>query len=139
MGRSQNPRGRPRRPKTPATGVFADSKFDVMFLEEMHRQVSVREGGTIERTPFMRAAIRAIGLKTGKGDVKAYTTVTARHAAIERRRDAEREEALRVFTEYSEQATLEFTRRKRERTSGRRLFLMPDDIDIDPKDRCHRF
>jgi hypothetical protein len=69
--------------------------------------------------------------------VKAYATVTARHAAIERRRDAEREETLRVFTEYSEQATLELTRRKRERTSGRRLFLMPDDIDIDPKDRCH--
>jgi hypothetical protein len=46
--------------------VFSGTaKCDVMFLEEMYRQVSVREGGTIERTPLMRAAIRAIGLKTG--------------------------------------------------------------------------
>jgi hypothetical protein len=67
-GRSGNPRGRPRRPKTAAAGVFGDSEFDAMFLEEMDRQVVVREGETIERTPLMRAATRAIGLKAAKGD-----------------------------------------------------------------------
>jgi hypothetical protein len=37
-GRSGNPRGRPRRPKTAAAGVFGESKFDAMILEEMDRQ-----------------------------------------------------------------------------------------------------
>ena len=76
-GRSGNPRGRPRRPKTIASSAFGDSEFDAMILEEMNRQVSVREGETIERTPLMRAATRAIGLKAAKGDVKAYAAVTA--------------------------------------------------------------
>lgn len=67
-GRSGNPGGRPPRPKTAGAGVFGDSEFDAMFLEEMDRQVSVREGETIERTPLMRAATRAIGLKAAKGD-----------------------------------------------------------------------
>ena len=97
-----------------AASVFGDSEFDAMILEEMDRQVSVREGETIEKTSLMRAATRAIGLKAAKGDVKAYAAVTAKRAAIENRRRAEREEMLRVVMEYKEQATLELMRRKRE-------------------------
>jgi Family of unknown function (DUF5681) len=40
-GRSGNPRGRPRRPKTP--GVCGNSEFDAIILEEMGRLVSIRE------------------------------------------------------------------------------------------------
>ena len=123
-GRSGNPRGRPRRPKTVAAGVFGDSEFDAMVLEEMDRQVSVREGETVEKTSLMRAATRAIGLKAAKGDVKAYTAVTAKLAAIENRRRAEREEMLRVVMEYKEQATLELMRRKREGRPDPRSFLI---------------
>jgi Family of unknown function (DUF5681) len=130
-GRSGNPRGRPRRPKTP--GVCGDSEFDAMILEEMDRLVSIREGETIERTSLMRAATRAIGLKAAKGDVKAYTAVSAKRAAIENRMRAEREETLRIVMEYKEQATWELMRRKRERTSGPEILPHPDDIDINPK------
>jgi hypothetical protein len=79
-GRSGNLRGRPRRPKTAAAGVFGESKFDAMILEEMERLVSIREGETIEKTSLMRAATRAIGLKAAKGHVKAYTAVSAQQA-----------------------------------------------------------
>lgn len=130
-GRSGNPRGRPPRPRTPS--VCGDSEFDAMILEEMDRQVSVREGETVEKTSLMRAATRAIGLKAAKGDVKAYTAVTAKRAAIENRRRAEREEILTVVMEYKEQATLELMRRKRGGISGPEIIPHPDDIDIDPK------
>ena len=50
-GRSGNPRGRPRRPKTAAAGVFGDSEFDEMIVEEMDRLVSVREGETVAKHP----------------------------------------------------------------------------------------
>jgi hypothetical protein len=132
-GRSGNPRGRPRRPKTATAGVFGDSEFDAMFLEEMDRQVSVREGETIEKTTLMRAATRAIGLKAAKGDVKAYAAVTAKRTAIEERRRAELEEMLRTVLEYKEQATIELMRRKRERRSRPEIIPHPDDIDVDPK------
>ena len=112
-GQSGNPRGRPRRPKTVAAGCFGDSEFDVMFLEEAARLVSVREGETIEKTPIMRAAIRAIWLKAAKGEEKAYTAVSAKHAAIENGRRAEQEEMLRKMVEYKQQKTLELMRRER--------------------------
>ena len=121
-GRSGNPRGRPPRPRTPS--VCGDSEFDAMILEEMDRQVSVREGETVEKTSLMRAATRAIGLKAAKGDVKAYTAVTAKRAAIENRRRAEREEILTVVMEYKEQATLELMRRKRGGHPDPRSFLI---------------
>jgi hypothetical protein len=132
-GRSGNPRGRPRRPKTAAAGVFPESEYDAMIVEEMDRLVSIREGETIEKTSLMRAATRAIGLKAAKGDVKAYAAVTAKRAAIENRMRAQREELLRAVTEYQQQAKLELMRRKREGTSGPEIIPHPDDIDIDPK------
>jgi hypothetical protein len=132
-GRSGNPRGRPRRPKMVAVSVFGGNEFDTMVLEEMDRPVAIREGETIERTPLMRAATRAILLKAAKGDVKAYAAVSAKRAAIENRKRAEREENLRIVIEYKEEATRELRRRKRERTSGPEIIPHPDDIDIDPR------
>jgi len=85
-GRSGNPRGRPRRPKTVSASVFGDSEFDTMLLEETDRPVSVREGETIEKTSLLRAAIRALGLKAAKGDVKACAVVTAKRVAVRRQR-----------------------------------------------------
>jgi hypothetical protein len=131
-GRSGNPRGRPRRPKTVAMSVFGDNEFDTMVLEEMNRLVSIREGETIEKTSLMRAATRAIGLKAAKGDVKAYTAVSAKLAAVENRRRAEREETLRIAMEYKEQTTKELMRRKRKGASEPEIIPHPDDIDIDP-------
>jgi hypothetical protein len=66
-GRSGNPRGRPRLPKTVAVSVFGDNEFDTMLIEEMDRPVSIREGETVEKTSLMRAATRAIGVESGKG------------------------------------------------------------------------
>ena len=113
--------------------VFGDNEFDAMLVEEMDRLVSIREGETVEKTSLMRAATRAIGLKAAKGDVKAYAAVSAKLAAIENRRRAEREETLRTVMEYKEQATQELMRRKREGASGPEIIPHPDDIDIDPK------
>jgi len=132
-GRSGNPRGRPRRPKTIEATGFGYSEFDTMFLEEMDRQVSVREGESIERTGLMRAATRAIGLKAAKGDVKAFAAVVAKRTTIENRRRAELEEMLRMVMEYKEQATLELARRNRQLVSGPEIIPHPDDIDINPK------
>lgn len=132
-GQSGNPRGRPPRPKTIAVSVFGDNEFETVVLEEMGRLVSVREGETIEKTSLMRAAIRAIGLKAAKGDVKAYAAMSAKLAAIENRKRAGQEELLREVMEYKKEAAQELMRRKRERTSGPEIIPHPDDIDIDPK------
>ena len=138
-GRSGNPRGRPRRPKTVAVSVSCDNEFDTMIREEMDRLVSIREGETIEKTSLLRAATRALGLKAAKGDVKAYAVVTARRVAIENRRQAEQEELLRAVAEYKQQATQELTRRKRNEVFGPEIIPHPDDIDIDPTIGAVRF
>ena len=85
-GRSGNPRGRPLRPKTVAVSVSCDNEFDTMIREEMDRLVSIREGETIEKTSLLRAAIRALGLKAAKGDVKACAVVAAKRVAVRRQR-----------------------------------------------------
>jgi hypothetical protein len=128
-GRSGNPRGRP--PKKTAPGIGGHSEFDALFLEEMNRQVAVREGETVERTSVMRAAVRAIALKAAKGDVKAYSALAARRDAIEDRRQAYQQETLRVVLEYDEVARLELMRRKRKGVSGPEIIPHPDDINID--------
>jgi hypothetical protein len=58
--------------------------------------------------------------------------VTSKCAAIEKRRQVEREELLRLAVEYKEQATLELMRRKQTRVSGPEIIPHPDDIDFDP-------
>jgi hypothetical protein len=116
-----------------APGIGGDSEFDAMVLQELDRKVAVREGETVERTSVMRAAVRAIAFKAAKGDVKAYTALTAKRDAIEDRRRAQQEETLRVVLEYIEEATLELMRRKREGVSGPEIIPHPDDIEIDPK------
>jgi hypothetical protein len=130
-GRSGNPRGRPRRPKAAALGTFGDSEFDAMFLEEMKRQVTVREGESLEKTSLERAATRAIGLKAAKGDVKAYKAVIDKRGAIDNRREAQWEELLKMVFEYKNEATLELMRQKRERRLEPEIIPHPDDIDID--------
>jgi hypothetical protein len=132
-GRSGNPSGRPRRTRKTAPGVGGDSEFDAMILEELDRQVAVREGETVERTSVMRAAVRAIALKAARGDVKAYTALAAKRDAIEDRRRVEQRETAQAVLEYVEEATLELMRRKRERVSGPESIPHPDDIDVDPK------
>jgi hypothetical protein len=107
--------------------VFGGNEFDTMVLEEMGRLVSIREGETIEKTSLMRAATRAIGLKAAKGDVKAYTAVSAKFAAVENRRRAQQEELLRAVTEYKQRATQELTPRPR------RAFECP--VGLGPFDR----
>jgi hypothetical protein len=104
-----------------------------MLLEEWDRQVAVREGETVERMSVMRAAARAIALKAAKGDVKAYTALTAKRDAIEDRRRAQQEEALQAVLEYRAQATLELMRRRRERASGPEIIPHPEDFEVDPK------
>jgi hypothetical protein len=104
-----------------------------MILEELDRQVAVREGEIVERMPVMRAATRAMGLKAAKGDVKAYTALALKLDAIEDRRRAHQEETLKAILEYVEDATLELMRRKRERVSGPEIIPHPDDIDVDRK------
>ena len=132
-GRSGNPRGRPRRPKKTAPGIGGDSEFDATFLEEMDRQVAVREGETVERIPVLRAAVRAIGYKAAKGDVKAYSALAAKRDAIEDRRRARRDETLQAVLEYDEVARLELKRREQEGVSGPEIIPHPKDLDIDPK------
>ena len=82
-GRSGNPRGRPRRLKAATAGMFSDSDFDRMFLEEMKRQVTVREGDKVEKTTIECAAVRAIALKAAKGDARAYRAVADKRVAID--------------------------------------------------------
>jgi hypothetical protein len=65
-GRSGNPRGRPRRPKTITAGAFGDKEFEAMIVEEMSRQVSVRDGETIEKTSLIRAANPSDRLESGE-------------------------------------------------------------------------
>jgi hypothetical protein len=76
-----------------------------MILEEMDRDVSVREGESIERMPVMRAATRAMGLKAAKGDVRAYVAVTTKLATIETQRLAQWEDKVQRVTAYKERAT----------------------------------
>ena len=121
------------RAKKTAPGIGGHSEFDALFLEELDRQVAVREGETVERMSVMRAAARAIALKAAKGDVKAYTALTAKRDAIEDRRRAHQKETLQAVLEYMDEATLELMRRKREGVSGPEIIPHPDDIDIDPK------
>jgi hypothetical protein len=112
----------------PALGAIVNL---TMLLEEWDRQVAVREGETVERMSVMRAAARAIALKAAKGDVKAYTALTAKRDAIEDRRRAQQEETLQAVLEYRAEAALELMRRKRERASGPEIIPHPDDIEID--------
>jgi Family of unknown function (DUF5681) len=132
-GRSGNPRGRPKRPKMTAPGIGSDSEFDATFLEEMDRQVAVREGETVERIPVLRAAVRAIGYKAAKGDVKAYTALAAKRDAIEDRQRAQQEERLQAVLDYQAWTTRELMRREQEDESGPEIIPHPDDIEIDLK------
>jgi hypothetical protein len=131
-GRSGNPRGRPRRPKTITAGAFGDKEFEAMIVEEMSRQVSVRDGETIEKTSLIRAATRAIGLKAAKGDVKAYVSMIAKLAAIGNRKRAEQDELLSAIAEYKRRARAELTRRETEQASKPEIIPHPDDIEVDP-------
>jgi Family of unknown function (DUF5681) len=133
-GRSGNPGGRPRRPKAIVPGVLV-SEFEEMILEEMDRDVSVREGESIERMPVVRAATRAMALKAAKGDVKAYMAISTKLATIETRRRAQWEDTLKRVMDYKERATRELALRKQQGISGPEIVPHPDDIGIDSKRR----
>jgi hypothetical protein len=102
-----------------------------MFREEMRRQVTVREGESVEKISVERAATRAIGLKAAKGDVKAYRAVIDKRSAIDNRAEAQWEELARMVSEYVSEATLELKRRKGEERLKPEIIPHPDDINID--------
>jgi hypothetical protein len=124
-GRSGNPHGRPKRPKKTASGISGDSQFDAMVLEELDRKVAFREGETVERIPVLRAAVRAIGYKAAKGDVKAYTALTAKRDAIEDRRRAHQDKTLETVLEYMDWAIEELMRRNEKAYRDQRSSLIP--------------
>jgi hypothetical protein len=131
-GKSGNPNGRGRRPRTVAP-TWADCEYEAMLVEEMDRPVSVREGEIVEKTSAGRAATRAMVWKAAKGDVKAYVAVSAKRDAIEDRRRAEREEIQRKISEYKAEMTYELGRRKAAGVIGPEIIPHPDDIEISPK------
>ncbi len=132
-GRSGNPRGRRRRPKTAAAGIFGDSEFEATFVEEMKRPVTVREGDNLEKTSIERAAVRAMAVKAAKGDVKAYNAISGKRAAIDKRKQAELEDTLQAVVNYKREATEEQMRRKIWRFSGPEIIPHPEDNEIDPR------
>jgi Family of unknown function (DUF5681) len=134
-GKSGNPRGRPRRPRTAAAGMFTDSEHDRMFLEEMKRQVAVREGEKVERTTIERAALRAIGLKAAKGDPKAFKALTDKQASIDKRRQAEWGMLLEATLEYQKWAASQMKLDTRTGKKGPEMVPHPDDIEIDLNNR----
>lgn len=134
-GQSGNPGGRPRRPKAIIVGILA-SEFEEMILEEMDRDVSVREGESVERMPLVRAATRAIGLKAARGDVKAYMVISTKLATIETRRRAQWEETIERVMDYKARTTQELALRKKRGILGPEIVPHPDDICIDSKRRA---
>ena len=65
--------------------------------------------------------------------MKAYAAVMAKRAAIEKRRQAERDGILITVVEYKEEARLELVRRKNDRRPRPEIIPHPDDLDIDPR------
>jgi hypothetical protein len=129
-GQSGNLGGRP--PKTVSASTGGESEYDAMFLEELKRQVSVREGESIVKTTVERAATRAILLKAAKGDVKAFVAVKAKREAIDERRRVQKGELLRVVSDYKRDMTQELRLRTKLRVSGPEIIPHPDDVIIDP-------
>ena len=115
--------------------MLSDSDFDRMFLEEMKRQVAVREGEKVEKTTIERAAVRAIALKAAKGDAKAFKAVMDRRAAIDKRQQIEWENLLKATLEYQVEARRQLVLEKKLRRTGREIIPHPDDIEIDLKNR----
>jgi hypothetical protein len=107
------------------------AEFEAMFLEEMKRPVTVREGESLEKISVERAATRAIGLKAAKGDVKAFKAVIDKRSAIDKRAEAQWEELVRVVFEYKNDARQELMRQKGVGRSKPEIIPHPDDIDLD--------
>lgn len=131
-GRSGNPRGRPRKPKTPPIR-FSDIASDGFLHEEAYRPVRLRENGRTIELPAVQAAMRAAFMKAIQGSRLAQKFVWRLVADKE-------EEYLRLQLE--RYARLEALKRKGEETLAEHrrkglpdpeLLPHPDDIVLDPK------
>lgn len=95
-GRSGNPRGRPRKKRTPAEPadpVLSHHLGDLVLLEAI-RPIQVRENDQIVELPLIQAVIRSLGVAAVKGSHRAQIALAGMVKAVQ---DKTLEDRLALF------------------------------------------
>jgi hypothetical protein len=135
-GRSGNPRGRPRKSKSPKREqsrlVGSDEPTRQMILEEAYRTVRVREGDQVVEMPTNRAVFRAMSMAAIKGNRVAQRDWTAIVQRVEGEQRQTQLEWFQAMVEYKRDAEAEIARCAALGVEPPEMIPHPDDIHIDP-------
>ena len=126
-GRSGNPKGRPKK----VTKTSESTSTNSIFLKQVERIVTVREGETIREAPAIEAVIQSQVASACKGNALAQKDIINRHerATAEQRKIIEAE--IEAWENYIAKARKEIAAAERLGEQPPLLFPHPDDIYID--------
>lgn len=135
-GKSGNPHGRPRRPKSKQpkeinTG-FGMKAVEEFLRLEAYRPVTIREGDQIIELPAIQAVFRAMGVSAMKGNRFVQKTLAEMVAKMEAEHHASRFELFGTMVEYKHKWDLEIERCRRAGLPEPQMIPHPDDIILNP-------
>ncbi len=106
-GKSGNPNGRPRKPKSQQQNRhqtvsldFGSQPANALLMEEAYRPVTIREGERVIELPAIQAVFRSMGVAAMKGNRFAQRTIAELVQTVEEQDRQTRMEFLKAAIEY---------------------------------------
>ncbi len=132
-GQSGNPRGRPKGSKSTGNQLPKpkDERMKTVVMEEVYREISVRDGDHVVEMPVIQAIIRNVVLNAAKGHQKSQLMIVALLQWVEGEARALDNELIKTTIEYKVWWEQELYRREKLGVTGQEPLPHPDDIVID--------
>ncbi len=129
-GQSGNPAGRPKGAKNKSVPARNEERFNTIFVEEVYRQVKLREGDQVFEVPAIQGAIRSRTTKAIKGDYRSQKLLVGHLQDVEKENMTRHHDWLATAIEYKLGWQRELARRVRTGDTGPQPLPHPDYIVI---------
>jgi hypothetical protein len=131
-GRSGNPRGRPRKKKTPVQAdPILDAYIGDLVLAEAMRPIKFRENDQLVELPMAQAILRSLAVSAVKGNFKAQVAITNLIQATQDRALDGRRAVYEAATEYKRHWRREFAECDRQGIPRPEPVPHPDEVIVD--------
>ncbi len=101
-GVSGNPRGGPRKRRSPQNQIVEPPSVGALVLAEAYRPIKLRENDRIIELPMIRAVLRSLGVAAVKGNHRAQIAITGLVQSVQERNLQDLHAIWSAVTEYKQ-------------------------------------
>ena len=132
-GQSGNPKGRPKGSRNTRPNAAIAERLSSLVLEEAHRPIQIRDGGTLLTVPAVQAALRSLSVQAAQGKQGAQRVLLELVSLVEGERRRNQDELFETAVVYKLDAEAKIEEARRMGHKEPEFLPHPDDLTIYPR------